>query len=923
MLHKRILPLFLSLFLILGLIVMLSSCSWQEEKVDFNAEIRPILNQKCMRCHGGVKRNGELSLLFREEALKPAESGLAAIVPGNVKKSELINRITHTDPELRMPYEGSPLSEKEVDLFKKWIQQGAQWEAHWAYIAPEQPEIPSTSQEEWIYNSIDPFVAAKLDLLGLKGAPAAEPAELVRRLSLDLRGLPPTYQEVQRLEKDNSIATYEQLVDSFLASPQYGERWAAMWLDLARYADSKGYEKDPYRSIWKYRDWVIKAFNANMPYDEFTHKQLAGDLLKNPTTEDLIATSFHRNTMNNTEGGTEDEEFRVAAVIDRVNTTWTVWQGTTMECVQCHSHPYDPFRQQDYYTSYAFFNQSKDEDLDGEFPVMETFGPKEDSTIKSMLSQLKQWDQKIFLEETAPLSNQIKQAIYPRIRVGDCDGWEDVELNHQLVATNWARNPNNIPNKNYYLYYRQLDLKEVEQIAYRFNSAGELGRIELRLDHPDGPLHQALDLPFSKQPIWLSGSVEPLAEPRDVYLRMVNKGVNDPKGRFNLMDMYMLKAGEEIDEELIEEQDELLALRWKATRFPIMQERSSKNKRTTQEFIRGNWMSPGDTITQPDVPGSLSDFPDSFDRNRMGFAQWLTDPGNPLTARVMVNRMWEQLFGRGLVETVEDFGTQGAKPTHPELLDWLAVYFQEDLNWDMKALLKTIVMSSTYRQSSRVGQGQLDKDPENRLLSRGPRVRLTAEQIRDQALALSGLLSTKMYGKPVMPPQPDKVWQSVYNNEKWETSTGENRHRRAIYTYWKRTSPYPSMVSFDTPSREFCVSRRIPTNTPLQALVTLNDPVFIEAAEYLAQQMMQEGTSLEEHLAYGYRRVLFKSPSEATLNTLKGLYQDVYASYREGRTTGEFVIEKVSDVGVDTPKLAAMSVVASALLNLDSVIMKE
>ena len=696
-----------------------------------------------------------------------------------------------------------------------------------------------------------------------------------------------------------------------------------MWLDLARYADSKGYEKDPYRSIWKYRDWVIKAFNANMPYDEFTHRQLAGDLLENPTEDDLIATSFHRNTMNNTEGGTEDEEFRVAAVLDRVNTTWTVWQGTTMECVQCHSHPYDPFRQTDYYTSYAFFNQSKDEDLDGEFPVLETFAQKEDSTIKALLNQLKQWDREISYDEKASLPTQIRQAIYPRIRIGDCDGWEDVELNYKLVATNWARNPNNIPDKNYYLYYHQLDLTEVEKIAYRFNSAGDLGRIELRLDHPDGPLHQTLDLPFTKKPIWLSASAEPLSEPRDVYVRMVNKGVNDPKGRFNLMDMYLLKAGEEIDEEKIGKQDELLAQRWKATRFPIMQERNDKNKRLTQEFIRGNWLSPGDTIHQPDVPGSLSPFPNSVERDRLGFAQWLTDPQNPLTARVMVNRMWEQLFGKGLVHTVEDFGTQGAKPSHPELLDWLAMRFQEDLEWDIKALLKTIVMSSTYRQSSRVGQEQLEKDPENLLLSRGPRVRLTAEQIRDQALALSGLLSTKMYGKPVMPPQPDKVWQSVYNSEKWETSKGENRYRRAIYTYWKRTSPYPSMVSFDTPSREFCVSRRIPTNTPLQALVTLNDPVFIEAAEHLAQQMIQQGTSLEEQLDYGYRRVLFKPPSEATLSTLKSLYQDVWASHREEGSSSEFVIEKVSDVGIDKPELAAMSVVASALLNLDSVIMKE
>ena len=919
---KRLLQWILPASLLLLLGGFWGYSSWQGHQVDFNAEIRPILNQKCMRCHGGVKRNGGLSLLFREEALKENDSGLPAIVPGNIQKSELIQRITHHDPEERMPYEADALTEEEISLFKRWIRQGASWESHWAYVAPERPSLPKTKQQAWTLNPIDQFIARELDKNGLEGAGKATKAELARRLSLDLRGLPPSYEEVEAFMQDESESAYENLVDSFLASPHYGERWAAMWLDLARYADSKGYEKDPYRSIWKYRDWLIEAFNDNIPYDEFTLKQLAGDLQEAPIQSDLIATAFHRNTMNNTEGGTEDEEYRVASVIDRVNTTWTVWQGTTMECVQCHSHPYDPFRQSEYYQSYAFFNQSKDEDLDGEFPVLETFAPKEDSAIERLLVQLLEWAPQASFDTEDDRPSQIRQALYPRIRVGDCDGWEDVELNHRLTAMNWARNPNNIPDKNYYLYYKDLDLKGIHKIAYRVKTVGELGQIELRLDGPNGPLIQQIDLPKSKEAIWLSSEIDPQEGPQDVYLRMVNKGINDPNGRFTLMDMYLLKKGERVDEKLIEKQDELLALRWKATRFPIMQERHPQNRRITRSFIRGNWLSPADTIAEPDVPGSLPSFPESLSRNRLGFAQWITDPQNPLTARVMVNRLWEQVFGRGLVETSEDFGTQGARPSHPELLDWLAVHFQEDLKWDMKALLKTLVMSATYQQSSRTDEEKLSKDPENRLLSRGPRVRLTAEQIRDQALALSGLLSAKMYGPPVMPPQPDKVWQSVYNAEKWTLSEGEDRYRRAIYTYWKRTSPYPSMVSFDTPSREFCVSRRIPTNTPLQALVTLNDTVFVEAAYHLAKQMIQASPSLDEQLIYGYKRILFKDPSEKTLATLGTLFKDVLASKSDGNSS-EFSIQKVRQMENEPAQLEAMATVASALLNLDSVIMKE
>lgn len=911
------------LLLFAGIIVLLAGAvfysRFTEKKVDFNAEIRPILNQKCMRCHGGVKRNGGLSLLFREEALAENESGLPAIIPGKPGESELISRITHSDPELRMPYEGEPLSEEEVEVFTRWIKQGAKWKPHWAYVAPQRPEVPDIESAEWAYNPIDNFVAQSLEQKELVPSPQAEKNQLIRRLSLDLIGLPPTWEQTEQFIQDTSADAYEDLVDTLLASPHFGERWAAMWLDLARYADSKGYEKDPYRNIWRYRDWVIDAFNADMPYDEFTAKQLAGDLLPNPSQEDLIATGFHRNTMNNTEGGTEDEEYRVAAVIDRLNTTWTVWQGTTMECAQCHSHPYDPFRQSDYYSSYDFFNQSKDEDLDAEYPVLEMLEPKEDSMVHELIQEIQRMSGSTEVNPHSDRISQIKQVLYPRIRIGDCDGWEDVEFYHQKTAQNWARNPNNIPDKSYWIYFKDLDLSKVEEISYRYKSKGDLGKIEVRLDSAKGPLYQELDLPKSPQERWLKGKVAPVSGKRDVYIWMVNKGVNDPEGRFEIMDLYLHTEGEEIDKALVALQDELLNLRWKAQRFPIMREREPKNRRWTREFIRGNWLAPADTVYEPDVPGSLPEFDPEGSRDRKGFAAWVVDPSNPLTSRVMVNRIWEQIFGRGIVETAEDFGTQGAKPSHPKLLDWLALHFQEEQNWSVKGLVKTIVLSSTYRQQSQVNPEQLEKDPENRLFSRGPRVRLTAEQIRDQALVVSGVLSRKMYGPPVMPPQPDKVWQSVYNNERWIPSEGEDRFRRGIYTYWKRTSPYPSMVSFDSPSREFCVSRRIPTNTPLQALVTLNDTVFVEAAKNLAERMLGAGEELDQQLTYGYQRALLKMPTKRTLNTLGQLYHQTLANSENQA----FPIQKVRNTETGRERLGAMTVVASALLNLDSFIMKE
>ena len=893
-------------------------------KVDFNRDIRPVLNSKCMRCHGGVKRQGELSLLFRQEALKGGESGIPAIVPGNPSESELIRRIKHHDPEIRMPYEGEALSEIEIEQFTQWIREGAEWEDHWAYVAPQLPKVPRVKNNDWAQNEIDHFVLNRLEEAGLNGAAEADRTRLLRRVSLDLIGLPPSLEEVEHFVQDTDPDAYEKAVDRLLSSPHFGERWAAMWLDLARYADSKGYEKDPFRSIWKYRDWVIQAFNEDMPFDQFTIEQLAGDQLPNATERQLYATAFHRNTMNNTEGGTEDEEYRIAAVIDRVNTTWTVWQGTTMECAQCHSHPYDPFLQKEYYQFMAFFNNTQDADLDLESPNLESYTPKQDSAIEEVISWIQEKYPTQPLAPELTTTEKIKHFLYPRLLPGDCDDFEDVELYHNGSSSNWARLPKNIPDKTFYVKFSNLDLSDVTHISYKYGTGGDKGRIEVRRDSVYGPLLQGINLDGKEKRV--KAPIERVAGKHDVYFHLINTNAqeSDPDGRVQLNEIQLHTAAyPEITDHLRTWQDSLLRIRRKALLTPIMKNRSEGNLRKTHILTRGNWMAPEEEVA-PNVPHRLPPLTSKELPERLAVAQWLVSPENPLTARVLVNRFWEQLFGLGLVETAEDFGTQGSKPSHPELLDWLALHLSHDLGWSMKALLKKMVMSATYRQSSVATPDKLENDPENLLLSRGPRIRLSAEQIRDQALAVSGLLSKKMYGPAVMPKQPNGIWQVVYSGIQWKTSEGEDQHRRGIYTYWRRTSPYPSMVSFDSPSREFCVPRRIQTNTPLQALVTLNDPVYVEAAKALAGRMLREGgENLEDQIQYGYRLALMQTPSENTVAVLSELFSESLAQDKPSSEQDSPLAQKVVDVPAEAPELFGLTVVANAILNLDSFIMKE
>ncbi|MDE2832912.1 MAG: PSD1 and planctomycete cytochrome C domain-containing protein [Bacteroidota bacterium] len=802
-------------------VTICTGCSPAPE-VSFNEDIRPILNERCGGCHGGIRRQGNLSLLFRSEAIAAAESGHPAIVPYKPAESELLRRVTHADPDERMPQEDAPLSPDEVTKLRQWIREGAPWEDHWAYVRPVRPELPEVSNPDWPQRDLDYFVLARLDAEQLLPAPGADCAVLVRRVTLDLTGLAPRPDAIAQVCAEDSA--YGAYVDTLLASPAFGEHWAAMWLDLARYADSKGYEKDIGRTIWRYRDWVIRAFNADMPFDQFTIEQMAGDLLPSPTEDQLIATAFHRNSMTNTEGGTDDEEFRVAAVVDRVNTTWEVWQGTSFACVQCHGHPYDPFVHEDYYKSFAFFNSTADRDQDDEYPTLPLFAEED-------------------LEQGQGLVQQLR----------------DIEVAILALMT------------------EDLLVRERQDWETRLNEPEVIARVRGMLQ----------------------------AEVRRVAATVEHQ--RDDAQRWLLDYVY---AGLTEDTRLIALREERARLRkaiadLSQVETPIMQELPFS--RRTHVFERGNFLLKGDAVAA-DVPASLPAMPEDAPKNRLGLARWLISPENPLTARVTVNRFWAQLFGQGIVESLEDFGTQGYLPSHPDLLDFLAVSFMEEHNWSIKRLLRTLVHSATYQQSSGVTPELLKRDPRNVLLARGARFRLSAEQIRDQTLYVSGLLSPKMYGPSVMPPQPAGLWNNPYDPALWVPSEGEDRYRRGLYTYWRRTVPYPSMATFDSPSREFCVSRRMRTNTPLQALVSLNDPTSVEAAAALARRVGDSEVPVEA----AYTLAMGTTPNAEVRRILQNLYADALSHY-----AGPGAAQLVS------PEHAALTVVSNAIMNLDTFIMKE
>lgn len=744
----------------------------------FNRDIRPLLTRHCLRCHGRDAEHREAGLRLDQRAAATAEldSGATAIVPGEPGASELWLRVRTEDPDLRMPPPdtGSALNAEEADLIRRWIAAGAAYQEHWSFEPPHRGSIPRL---ESVGNPIDGFVQAQLATTTLSASPVASRAVLIRRLSLDLRGLPPTPNEAANFVNDPDPAAYERLVDRLLHDPAFGERWARLWLDLARYADSAGYGSDPLRNnMWRFRDWVIEALNRNQPYDEFTIEQLAGDLLPDATLSQQMATAFHRNTMTNTEGGTDDEEFRVAAVKDRIETTVQVWMGLTFQCANCHDHKYDPISQHDYYGLFAAFNQTKDTDHPNDSPTI-----------------------------PAP--------------------------------TTWMR--------------------------------AELQRIDAEIER---------------------------------------------------LRSEISAANSEVQAQLETQIKELEQSRPKIPQLPVLQELPADQRRATFVMMKGNFLAPGDVV-EAHLPDKFATPQPTTHLSRLEVARWLVSADNPLSARVAVNRIWSQLFGVGLVETEEDFGTQGEPPSHPELLDWLATEYIR-LGWDTKRLLRLIVTSHTYRQSSATRADQLETDPRNRLLSRGPRFRLDAEALRDQALALAGLLSRKQYGPSVHPYQPPGLWRAAFNSQrKWPTSQGEDRLRRGIYTFLRRTVPYPAMETFDAPSRELCTVRRIRTNTPLQALVTLNDPVFVEAAQHLARRVIAEGgDSMNSRARYALELCLARSATDEQVEVLARLMKAELHRFREDADAARQAAG--TDAGEDPSELAAWTVAASVLLNLDGVLTK-
>lgn len=944
----------------IGLPLALGGLAWHapappppQRKVDFAREILPIFKASCFPCHGPERRQGGLRLSNREEAFKGGISG-RVIIPGDAENSLLVKRISSDEEGPRMPKGMTALSPEQIALIKRWINEGAEWPegaenaVHWAFVPPKRPPVPEVRNKAWVRNPIDAFILHRLEQEGLSPAPEAPKETLIRRLYLDLTGLPPSPEEVDAFLKDKRPDAYERLVDKLLSSPHYGERQAIVWLDLARYADTDGFEKDLRRTMWRYRDWVIEAFNRDMPFDQFTIEQIAGDLLPNPTLAQRIATGFHRNTMQNLEGGVDQAEAHENKLYDRVDTTATVWLGVTMNCARCHDHKYDPFKQKEYYQLLAFFNNSKiypvgdanigeEKWLEAQIPAPT---PEQERQLAALEAQIKRLEQRGVPEPAtlAPVATSaeggsalqtlddgsiLAQGETPdtevyRVRVRLPKGETRVLLLDVLPHESLPyKGPGRAGNGNFVLTGVRLAVNG-KPIGFgdARATATQNGFDPRRVLKPDNTENGwALDGHLGKPQtleLWLEQPLR-LAQPTEAELTLecrYTKHLKHVLGRFRVR----TPTGEALRLWTLRREHEML--KRQIPTALVMEEASIDKPLTALVRPRGEFTRQGDTV-ETGVPAVLHPFPKDAPRNRLGLALWLVSRENPLTARVQVNRMWATIFGRGIVETVENFGTQGAYPTHPELLDWLAVEFMER-GWSLKHLYRLIVTSSTYRQSSRVTPELLERDPKNELYARAPRYRLPAELVRDNALAISGLLSRKIGGPSVFPPQPEGVWDIPYNADRWITDTGENRYRRGLYTFWRRTAPYPSMVAFDSHSREVCVAMRPRTNTPLQSLVLLNDPAYMEAAVALAQRMAQRGKgNLQASLRYGFRCCTAREPTPAELQRLAQLYQQMRERYARQPDAAKKL------VGEPDAHRAALTLVANTLLNLDETITRE
>jgi mono/diheme cytochrome c family protein len=1014
--------------------------------VDFARDIQPIFQSQCYECHGPEKARGRLRLDVGTAAMKGGETGLA-IVPGNSEKSLLVRRILGLDDEERMPKDGDPLPEAQIALIRAWIDQGARWPGaevtnaaaapepeepkHWAYRPPEAPALPEVRNEAWVRTPIDRFVLARLEKEGLTPSPEAPFETLVRRASLDLIGLPPSPKELDDAladaARDGKDAAYGRLVDRLLASPHYGERWARPWLDLARYADSHGFEKDLPRVMWKYRDWVIDALNRDMPFDRFTIEQIAGDMLPSATIEQQIASGFHRNSMTNEEGGIDPAEAHYEVLVDRVNTTATVWLGSTLGCAQCHNHKYDPFTQKDYFRLMAFFTNTDYEvrKLGEGTKFSETMidvpTPEQEAKRKTIQAEIDRLNERVtnstpaleraqaLWEQTQKLEASARWTVLTPERVTATDGVVltaspdgsvlasgenpgyasyTIETTTKLPRINAIRLealpdpslPKGGPGRDVYGNF-QLNAFDIQaqplvpkamELSVKVDAIkSDDGGASMETFFPktlsrDAYAPRGWRIDASREEKRLPRQIvftldEPLASPTGVRLRIrldhQHTAVGQAIGRFRLSatssrtpqriveipvrlrPILSIPASERTEQQrkdlaalyrtvapsLKPARDRLAALQkeLRALNIPsalVMRERVSYERPSAFVRRRGSFLDKGEQVFAA-VPEFLHPLPENQMPNRLGLAYWIVDDGNPLTSRVTVNRAWEQMFGRGLVETSEDFGTQGAPPSHPELLDWLATEFVRQ-GWRMKALHKLIVTSATYRQSSAASAELVERDPYNRLLARGPRFRMEAEMIRDVTLAASGLLSRTIGGPSVFPPQPEGIWDIPYSSEKWIVSTGEDRYRRGLYTFIRRSAAYPSFMTFDATSREFCTVRRVRTNTPLQALTTLNDDAFFEAAKALAARVLREAPAADR-VTYAVRLVVARTPEAEEAKRIAASLGELHERFRKDSGAAAIAIQGYAVDGVDPAEQAAWTVVANALLNLDEALTKE
>jgi Protein of unknown function (DUF1553)/Protein of unknown function (DUF1549)/Planctomycete cytochrome C len=984
-----------------------------DTSVDFEKDVRPILAKSCIRCHGAKKAEGGLALDSKPRALAGGDNG-PAFVPGKAAESRLFRFVAGLDEETVMPPDGDELPAAQVAVLKAWIDQGAVWPdtatattrpAHWAFQKPARPTIPTVKDPSKVRNPIDAFVLARLDKERLTPSSEADKPTLIRRLSLDLTGLPPTVEEVDSFLADPDPGAYERLVERLLASPAYGERWARFWLDRARFADTNGYEKDRERSVWPYRDWVIQALNADLPFDRFTIDQIAGDLRPDPDTASRIATGFHRNTMVNEEGGIDIEEFRFASLVDRVNTTGAVWLGLTIGCCQCHSHKYDPFTQREYYQLLAFLNNADEPEMG----VPDAAIAHSRDEIEARIRALESSRAEKFPGGSDALAS--KQAAWEAAQ--HPTKWEIARPSHlqskkhatmSILPDGSVLATGDKPNNDVYTVeipvttpgVTALRLEVLPDPSLPDNgpgraplfSVGDFLLTEFLVDAGSKALQrvkiaeasQDYSEPGHPASLCIDGvtdtgwsikggvgkahaAVFRFKAPVDtsrLVVTMHQEYIHQMTiGRFRLStttDAGAIKASglpAEIEEALLIPSDQRSAdqserirdhylsvapdlkainkqitdLRASEPKFPtslVMQERAVEHARVTKVRRRGEFLKEADPV-EPGVPAVLHSLAKGVAKNRLTFARWLVSDDNPLVGRVVMNQVWQSIFGQGLVTTSEDFGTRGARPSHPELLDWLAVEFRAR-GWSLKTMMRALVTSATYRQASTASSALQARDPKNELLARGPRFRVDAEVVRDLALASSGLLSRKIGGPSVFPPQPEGVTSLAYGGGGWRVSSGEDRYRRGLYTYLKRTAPYAAFIVMDAPTSDTVCVRRERSNTPLQALTLLNDAVFVEAAQSLARRVMARGlNSTEERAAYAFRLCTSRAPRGDELTKLVAFHDRQVGRLRSGELNAATIAgaNPPLPAGVDVVEVAAWTAVSRAILNLDETMTKE